>query len=72
MMKKGRTSRKLYSELEGKVLMEKVPDEKKMKENSKNDKTMKEIDNIYDIHNRDEILMEDNDKEIWLQEGGLH
>jgi hypothetical protein len=61
MTKKART-RKLYSEVEGKILMEKVPDDTRKKENNKNEKEKIEIVDIRASHDVGAIMTDDKDK----------
>jgi hypothetical protein len=61
MTKKARTG-KLYREVEGKILMEKVPDDTRKKENNKNEKEKIEIVDIRASHDVGAIMTDDKDK----------
>jgi hypothetical protein len=58
MTKKART-RKLYSEVEGEILMEKVPDDRTTKENNENEEKMTDIEDFRASHNVDAIMTDD-------------
>ena len=63
MTKKARTG-KLYSEVEGELLMEDVPDDTRKKENNKNEEKMTEIEDIRASHDVDAIMTDEKDEEI--------
>jgi hypothetical protein len=63
MTKKARTG-KLYSEVEGEILMENAPDDTMTKENEENEEKMTEIEDIRASHDVDAIMTDDNDEEI--------
>ncbi len=63
MTKKERTG-KLYSEVEGEILMENAPDDMMKKENNENEEKMTEIEDIRASHDVDAIMTDNNDEEI--------
>jgi hypothetical protein len=72
MTKKART-RKLYGEVESKLLMENVPHDKMTKENNKNDEKMTEIEDICASQDVDAIMTDDKDNEfVYEQEQGTN
>jgi hypothetical protein len=67
MTKKARTG-KLYSEVEGEMLMENVPDDRMTKENNENEEKMTEIEDIRASHDLDAIMTDDKDEEIVFEQ----
>jgi hypothetical protein len=67
MTKKARTG-KLYSEVEGEMLMEEVPDDTKKTENNTNEEKMTEIEDIRASHDVDAIMTDDKDDEIVFEQ----
>jgi hypothetical protein len=63
MTKKARTG-KLYSEVEGEILMDKAPDDMTTKENKENEEKMNEIEDIRASHDVDAIMTDEQDEEI--------
>ena len=63
MTKKARTG-KLYSEVEGEILMENAPDDMMTKENNENEEKMTEIEDIRASHDVDAIMTDDKEEEI--------
>jgi hypothetical protein len=67
MTKKART-RKLYSEVEGEMLMENAPDDRMTKENNENEENMTEIKDIRASHDGDAIMTDNKDQEIVFEQ----
>jgi hypothetical protein len=67
MTKKARTG-KLYSEVEGEILMENAPDDMMTKENNENEEKMTEIEDIRASHDVDAIMTDDKEEEIIFEQ----